>query len=285
LPTESKKEFRNVIEKFQSAKEAIIKTSAANEEELHHLRLIASTSTLLLIFNHEVKSFLGIIERSKNTLNSILGKVSGHEKDDVKEVIVVLEDSKKRFSDLINMTALIGVDSKNAPEVQLILKKHLEKAIECFKLIIQKYSIKVNISSVPDSETVGPMQEAELYAIILNILSNSIKAVLASSESNRMIRIEYFKANNEQKLSFLDNGVGLNQNYYDEVFIPFIADPEKTLYRKLDEKINQEDRMIIGSGSGLGLSIVKEILQSKMGSIKFKTPRSGWKTELEVTFK
>ncbi|MFA5858901.1 MAG: sensor histidine kinase [Elusimicrobiota bacterium] len=285
LPIESKKEFNSVIEKVKGAKEAIVKMSDANEEELHHLRLIASTSTLLLIFNHEVKSFLGVLERSKNTLNSILDKVTGQEKEDVKEIITTLGDSKKRFSDLINMTALIGVDSKNAPEMQLVLKKHIEKAIDCFKLIIEKYSIKIDVNNVPDNETIGPLQEAELYAIILNILSNSIKAVLASSESNKIIKIECIKTMNEIKLIFLDNGIGLSQKYFNDVFIPFVADPEKTLYANLDDKINQEDRMIVGSGSGLGLSIVKEILQSKKGTIQFNVPRSGWKTELEVTFK
>jgi len=285
LPNKSKKEFHSIISNFKSAKETIFKISAANEEELHHLRLIASTSTLLLIFNHEVKSLLSILERSKNTLISVLDIVSNKEKDGISNVITELGDSKTRFSNLINMTALIGVDSINAPEIQLVIKKHIRKAIDCFRLIIDKYFINIDIDSIPDNETVGPMQEAEFYAVILNILSNSIKAVLASSQTNKIIKIDYIKDKNEHKLIFLDNGIGLSQSYFEEVFIPFIADPEKTLYKNLDNKLNQEDRMIVGSGSGLGLSIVKEILVAKRGSIYFKVPRKGWRTELEVIFR
>ena len=53
-------------------------------------------------------------------------------------------------------------------------------------------------------------------------------------------------------------------------------------YPKLDEELNPEDKFIIGTGSGLGLSIVKEIIVRRNGSIDFKQPTKEWKTDLEI---
>ena len=74
LPVEERKSFKNVIKTVNSATEAILKSDSYNKQELHHLRLIASTSTLLLIFSHEAKSLLGLLEASTSTLKGLLKK-------------------------------------------------------------------------------------------------------------------------------------------------------------------------------------------------------------------
>jgi len=50
----------------------------------------------------------------------------------------------------------------------------------------------------------------------------------------------------------------------------------------LETKLNSQDKYIVGSGSGLGLSIVKEIVQVRKGSISFQEPKDEWKAELEI---
>ena len=64
-------ERREVERSLSKATEAIRRHNESSQLELSHLRLIASTSTLLLIFSHEVKSLLGLLEQSKNSLNRI----------------------------------------------------------------------------------------------------------------------------------------------------------------------------------------------------------------------
>jgi signal transduction histidine kinase len=80
----------------------------------------------------------------------------------------------------------------------------------------------------------------------------------------------------------MDTGIGINSSYYEEVFIPFIADPEGKLYKHLSKRLNPEDKYIVGTGSGLGLSIIKEIVQVRKGSISFQEPKDEWKAELEI---
>jgi C4-dicarboxylate-specific signal transduction histidine kinase len=191
------------------------------------------------------------------------------------------EATKERFVDLLSMTSLISTSNREAAPQKLTLRPRLERAKRCFDLIIKNYDIDVDLAEVPKALQVGPMLEAELYAVLLNILSNSIKSVIAAGGRKR-VKVKAERKASDVVLHLLDSGVGLRAEHFDDVFAPFVADPEKRLYRGLDSKLNPEDQYIVGTGSGLGLSIVKEILSNRGGNISFKKPTHGWKADLEV---
>jgi len=179
------------------------------------------------------------------------------------------------------MTSLISADGRKSEAQKLTLKPRLERAKRCFNLIINNYEIDVDIESVPNTLQVGPMLEAELYAVLLNILSNSIKSVIAAG-GRRRVRVVAAREGAAVEMHVLDSGVGLQEEHFEGVFAPFISDPEKRLYKGLDSRLNPEDQYIVGTGSGLGLSIVREILGTRKGTIRFVVPENGWKADLEV---
>jgi len=275
-------ERKRVEESIDRATDAIIKHDRSNKEELFHLRLIASTSTLLLIFSHEVRSLLGLLEQSKNSLAIIESKLTGNEQKSIKDIRERIFDLKARFEELLNMTALIGVDSRKAKPGQIALRERVVQAENIFQLIINSYEIKLDYDQVPNNIIIKSILEAELYAILLNVLSNSIKSIIAAG-GNRKIQITANRENGMNVIRIRDNGLGIDPSFYEEAFIPFIADPEGKLYRNLDNMLNPEDKYIVGTGSGLGLSIVREIVQVRNGKITFCTPKEGWKAELEIS--
>ena len=260
---------------------AILAQDQVNEDELHHLRLIASSSTLLLIFSHEVKSFLSDIDNTEGIIEGMLGSFSGNAHNELNKLKLHLSESKTRFEQLLEMTALVGVDARKSKPVRLALRDRVEKAVSCFSLVIDSYAVDVDYSQMALNFIVGPMLEAELYAILLNALSNSLKSVIAGGKVKK-INISANKIDDKVRLLVSDTGIGLRSSKFEEVFTPFIADPEGMLYPGLDHRLDPADKHIVGTGSGLGLSIMKEIVTSLNGSVRFIKPKEPWSAQLEV---
>lgn len=279
LPTTQRQQ---VLRSFRTATEAIAKHEASNREELRHLQLVASTSTLLLIFSHEVRSLLGWFEDVRISLDSIGRKIKGSEADALAKISNKFGVTKDRFIDLISMTSLISTTRKSEP-ARLTLLPRLEQAIRSFDLISSKYRIEIDITSVNKSLQVGPMLESELFAILLNLLSNSIKSVIAAG-GERKVGLFAERKNSYVLFNISDTGIGIAEEHFEDVFSPFSSDPDNRLYPGLDSKMNAEDENIIGTGSGLGLSIAREILSNRNGTIRFIKPPKGWNANIEVIF-
>jgi signal transduction histidine kinase len=277
LPTS---ERQQVLRSLHTATEAIAKHDAANREELRHLQLVASTSTLLLIFSHEVRSLLSWFEQVRISLDRVQSRVNKSEAGKLAEVIGEFGDTKERLIQLLSMTSLISVNRK-AEEDRLALHPRLVRAIRCFDLILKSYRIEIDIEEVPESLKIGPILEAELFSVLLNLLSNAIKSVIAAG-GQRRIMVAAQKRGSSAVINIRDTGVGLKERHYDDVFSPFSSDPEDLLYRGLDSKLNPEDEYIVGTGSGLGLSIVREILSYRGGSVRFVKPSTPWRADIEV---
>ena len=279
LPTSERQE---VLRSLQTATRAIEKHEASNLQELRHLQLVASTSTLLLIFSHEVRALLSWLEQVSISLEVLGRRLPAAEAKRLVEIGNEFTAYKKRFLDLLSMTSLISVDSRQAEATELTLRPRVEQAVRCFDLIKRNYDIDINYEGVPDTLQTGQMLEAELYAVLLNVLSNAIKSVIAAG-GKKHIFISAARENSRVVVHVLDTGIGLAEEHYEKVFEPFIADPDDRLYRGLRAQLNPEDQYVVGTGSGLGLSIVSEILAYRGGAIHFVEPTEGWKADLEIS--
>lgn len=278
LPIEDRSEASYNIVK---ATDLILKRDNLSRQESRHLKLIASTSSLMHIFAHEVKSLLGNLNLFSAQLSSIHKHVDPKHRSKVLDMKDTVSSTKKRFKDLLSMTQLISVDSKKAKPLDLALKTKVKKAVECYQLVTKAYSIEIDYSSVSNSFKTGKILEAELFSILLNALSNSIKSVIAKGKV-RKIKITAKKIARKTHIFILDNGIGVPFKDSEELFVPFVADPSGKLYSKLKKNLNSEDKFIVGSGSGLGLSIIKEIVLSRNGDVHFNKPPKGWNAELEI---
>jgi len=263
------------------ATNAILQSDKSTKEELRHLRFVASTSSLLLIFAHDVKGLLGDLDYYSTTLSSIAKQLTKSAAKKVFEIREEINESKKRFQELLDMNSLICIDSRKAKKEKLALKERAEKAIRCYMLVLSKYDIDVDVSRIPNQLKTGKMLEAEIYSILLNVLSNSIKAVIAKGRAKK-IMISAEKIEKGTKINILDTGVGVQTKSSNDLFVPFIADPQGMMYPLLSKRINPEDEYIVGTGSGLGLSIVREIVNVRGGSIDFRPAEGEWKTNLEI---
>jgi signal transduction histidine kinase len=135
---------------------------------------------------------------------------------------------------------------------------------------------------IDEGVLVGPMLKGELAAILLNVLSNAIKAVIAAGKNKGLVELHAYSSRNKVCLDIKDNGIGLSPEDRKSVFAPLVSDPSSRLYDALEERLASEDRQLLGQGSGLGLSIVRGILENRKGSAEFIEATEGWTTCLHL---
>ena len=115
---------------------------------------------------------------------------------------------------------------------------------------------KLNISpeiNMPKEDVMIYADKASLSRIINNLLSNSIKY----GNDGGKIGINLYKEAEKTIIEVWDNGKGINKEH-----IPYIFD---RLYKV------EESRNPLISSSGLGLSIVKELVEKNGGRIVVKS--------------
>ncbi len=190
-------------------------------------------------------------------------------------------DSHKSLSELIELTNAMGVLDRKAQPVHLDLLDAAERAIARFEKVRQRYEITIDAKGIPEGLQVGPMLEGELLAVLINVLSNSIKAVIAGG-GKRVIALNAERVGKHGRLHIRDTGIGVPEEYFEDVFTPMISDPAGTLYHRLEARLNPEDGFLLGGGTGLGLSIVRGILQARRGDAELIPPSDDWKFHLRL---
>lgn len=280
VPRKNRDEIEKPIKKATKVIRAI---SELNNLELSQTRLAALANPILVSFSHEVRILISKLITNSNQLKDLITKIPKKHRDKLSEFMEDLEENEKYFMNLMNMIGLLVGKKKEMPIEKLLLKSRIRKAVSCFKLFTEHYNIQIEYNEIPSELMVGPIKESELLSILINMISNSIKAVLAGKKK-RKIKFYVIRHSGRIKLRILDMGIGLQKKYWNEVFTPLIADPDGILYESLPKKLDNEDLIILGEGSGLGLNIIRQIVRERGGDIYFVTPPKPWSTCLEIIF-
>lgn len=278
LPAEEQAETRKSLLRTVKALEAI---SAENQSQLRHLRLVASASTLTLLFAHEVRHSIASLGAGSARLRTLAKKVPAHQ-EELSTLSSQLSSIQGQFVRLVDMTGIVGAFRSDQRTVEINLRSALEKSLGCFRLVVENYKIQVDIANVKSSLLVGPMIEGEIYSILINIVSNAIKSLIASGEPQKQILMWTEEMGRKAFLRIADNGLGLDPKHFADVFTPFISDPSGLLYDRLEEQTNPEDAALFGTGSGLGLSIARDIARARGGDIRFINPDNDWSACVEI---
>jgi signal transduction histidine kinase len=118
-----------------------------------------------------------------------------------------------------------------------------------------------------------PMHPSEWAAILLNLLSNSKKAI-EKAKSKGAILISVYEKSEKIVFEFCDNGIGIPEENKERIFQAFF-----TTSMPSNRRTPQEKEM---SGSGLGLKIVSDIIETYGGEIFVSEPPKGYKTNIRI---
>ena len=249
--------------------------------DLLRFQLVASAATLSLLYHHEVKYLAQTLTTLSADLKDAVRDLKGTLKARCQEVLESVSDARESLDALGDLTQDMGILDRKAVAGRLDLSRQAEIAVARFQRVAKAYRVDIT-QRIEDALLVGPMLKGELAAILLNSLSNAVKAVIAGGESKGLIELHAYPSRNKVCLDVKDNGIGLSSEDRKTVFTPLISDPSSRLYDALEERVASEDRQLLGQGSGLGLSIVRGILENRGGSVEFVEPTQGWSTCLHL---
>lgn len=278
LPSIDRDETRNVLFKSVTAIEAI---SAESLRQLRHLRLVAAASTLTLLFAHEVRAAISGLGAGAARLRALARRTPDH-RTELVAIGEQLTAAQGQLTGLVDMTGVVGAFRADQQPGDINLRAACERAAGCFRLIVEAYSISVDYQDVKRALLVGPIVEGEVYSILVNVFSNAVKSLIASGNPDKRIRLSSNTRGSKVILRVEDNGIGLDPEYFSEVFSPFISDPGGELYDQLQAHANPEDAALFGTGSGLGLAIARDMLRARKGDMRFIQPPEDWSASLEI---
>lgn len=219
-----------------------ILTLAIDRTELQRIERLKDD--MLSAVSHEMRSPLtAIIGFSEFLVHTPVNR------DKQVEYMEIIHKESERLKELIeNILDLqrLKANFHNDNFSILIIQQLLQKVLKRFQSTEQKYTF---VLDCPINQPLLEGNEAHLYRALENLLSNAIKY----SEPGSTITLGAHTDETEATLWVKDQGVGIAEQFHDQVFDRFF-------------RIKAGNRRKSG-GTGLGLALVKEIIQGHQGSV------------------
>lgn len=225
------------------ANRALVIRDVSNEEYIHRL-----LGDFMANITHEFRTPLAALEASSELLLDNLHNLSQAE---IKELLVALNLGIINLQTLIDN--LIEAASIEAGRFKVSLQSVpldaiLKEAQEVMQPLIEKYGLRLESSPVKESIQVKADRRRTVQ-ILVNLLSNAIK----HSPENGLIQINHFIRDGTLHVEVADEGMG----------VPI--DQRNHLFRRFSHLDAPNGRA--RQGVGLGLSVVKAIVEAQEGEV------------------
>lgn len=240
-------------------------------KHLHLKRLTQNTNTeekqirfqFLSIIGHELKSPINAVESYLRIMNE---KQVGENIDDYKNMIERsierIKGMRTLITDMLDLTRVQsqnGNDYKNEYDLCAVAKR----IVETLEPMAEQRNIKV-FTDFPN-ECKFFCNENEMNIIFNNLISNAVKY----NVENGKVFVSIEKENGIVKITTEDTGIGMAKEEVEMLFQEFVRIK------------NKQTRNI--EGSGLGLSILKKIVDKYEGNINVESePNKGSKFIVEL---
>jgi hypothetical protein len=217
---------------------------------------------------HESKSLIFEMEKAAQIVESLAKKNPA-----LKGVSCELNRRLLAFKGQLEYAQLFLRGVRRGQSVRMSAAGQIRHVLKRFGSFATDHGIEVLDSVGASTET--PLLTPAVYSgVILNLYTNALKAVLsaASSIENPKISINARNDNGSHILEVSDNGIGIPPQLRKRIWDP--------LYTTTSDTGNP-----LGSGMGLGLSLVKHVVEDSGGKISLvDDPPAGFNTCFRVVF-
>lgn len=250
LLNELERESLEHVSKLQAEIESRIK---AEKELIENQQTMIRSSNLAALgemgagIAHEINNPLSVIMMNNKIIEMNLKKG----KATLEKLGPVIERTNKSVANImsiINTMRNLSRKTDDLPFTPVSIKDVIDQAIpicnEKFKY--NDVDLKINL----DNElynTIINCRSTEISQVLINLLNNAFDAVIDKQE--KWVKIDFAKLDNNIIISVIDSGEGIPKEIAKNIFEPFYT------------------TKAVGSGTGLGLSLSKKILNNHNGDL------------------
>ncbi|MBX2816022.1 MAG: hypothetical protein KTR24_08490 [Saprospiraceae bacterium] len=231
-----------VLHIYKSENDALIRQLRKNNRKLKGVS--EELERFAYIASHDLKSPL----RTVNSFIGLLEKdIQNGKTDRIQSNIDYVKFGVSQMAHIIDdVLALSGIDTQDKQDLAPVdLKEVIDKV--CYNLS-DEIKRKRALIQVNEELPVMDGNELELMQVFQNLIQNALKY----NESNKPeIKISYQQTASEHLLFFRDNGIGIEEQYFDKIFQFF-------------SRLHPSSRY---PGTGLGLALCKKIIEKNHGTI------------------
>jgi PAS domain S-box-containing protein len=183
-----------------------------------------------------ITSFMNLLEKKYSALLDEKGK----------QYIDFAVDGAKRMREIILDLLNFSRVGKTEDELEKVDFNHLmNEIVALYRRRIQEVGACILFENLPSIRT----YKTPIRQVLQNLVSNSLKYCKANEPP--VIKIDCIETPSHFEFSVKDNGIGIASEYFDKIFIIFQRLHNKNEY----------------SGTGMGLAIVKKIVENLGGKI------------------
>lgn len=225
---------QKVVDRTSELRASNTKLQASNKE-LERFAFIAS---------HDLKEPLRNISSFINLLDRKL--IRDHKKtEEIHDYIQFITKNTKQMHRLIeDVLEFSNIGKEDVNNEDINPREVVNSVLHSISDSINEKNVQLDIGHLPNVSS----NASQLFIIFKNLIENGIK--YNNSEPPK-IAITGVNKGNFTEISIRDNGIGIDKEYQDQIFVMF-------------KRLHDRDAY---TGSGLGLSICKKIIQALGGEI------------------
>ncbi|QSE96569.1 sensor histidine kinase [Fulvivirga lutea] len=227
---------------------------------------LESWQKLIRVLTHEIKNSVIPISTLTEVINQLILDSNGNLKElasldeedseDVKQGLKTVEKRSKGLVKFVNSySEFAKIPEPNLEKVSI--KVLFDDVTSLLKESFQKNKVELDIQSTPAELLID---HELIEQVLINLLKNALEAVKDIPDATVTMQ-NYITADGRNSITITDNGPGIDQNTLENIFVPFFTTKKE--------------------GSGIGLSLSKQIMRAHKGSIKLVPLETGTRATLE----
>ncbi len=261
--------YAEKMEEVSTALDEAVKQARLEEEEriseMSMLRLLASAGTTVMIMNHQLRHVVSTVLQIGSDLNRMKSRIPEPISASFDDAVARVYEWHEMVDAQVSQLALLVSADRRERRRRHATYEVVEQVIRPMTYYMSTYGVNF-ANNVPRDLRTPPLYSAELNAVLLNILSNALKAVIERTE--RKIVIEGERKDETFLLRMKDTGTGVAKDLREKSFEPFVT--------------SSLPNPLLGVGTGLGLTIVRDILDTYQGTARFIDIDPPWRTCIEI---